>query len=381
MSLLAPARSGQCGRRLGFALLLLCSWLVPAAAVDAHAVPPGALVARAPQARCSKRAGASQRDCPRIVRRPRLLSLTAGRSISPVLVGGVYGVDAGRWVATHPERLSVEWVDRHGGRLAQGLVLTLSAGQAGETVAARICSHTQVAVSCVSLSLPEAVRSVASYLRASCGARRPEPPPYDPYYAMLSAPAIGHGWNPCRTDVYSIDTYGEPPLLEPGTSWEALVTQALAQASAATGIVFQRGPDYSEPPGTSTSPPAGTTMTIGFGPMPVGIAGQGGPGVSGPFANQGRVLLDSQASWHASDALVVLLHELGHALGLGHPVPPPAPAPLNEIMDSGNYAFTTYQPGDLCGLFEVTWQQPCAGAAFATAGQASQIAPGPGPVA
>jgi hypothetical protein len=324
-----------------------------------------------------------------MVRRPKLLSLTAGRSVSPVLVGGVYGVDAGRWAATHPELLTVEWVDRHGGRVAQGLVLALSAAQAGESIAARVCAHAQVAVSCVSVWLPETVRSVAAFLRAKCGARRPSPPPYDPYFVMLSAPAVGHGWNPCRTDVYSIDTYGEPPLLEPGVTWEGLISQALAQASAATGIVFRRGPDYASPLGlttpgaraqrstTTTPAPTGTTLTIGFGPVPPGIAGLGGPGSSGPFANEGSVVLDSHASWRTSDATVVLLHEIGHALGLGHPAAPPAPLPENEIMGSGDYAFTTYQPGDLCGLFEVTWQQPCAGAAFVTPGQGAQTAPGP----
>jgi hypothetical protein len=186
---------------------------------------------------------------------------------------------------------------------------------------------------------------------------------------MLSAPQVGHGWNPCRVDVWALDTYGEPPLEPAGVSWEALVAQALTQASAATGITFGRTLDFMAAPGASPSSPPSVTLTIRFAPQAPGIAGTGGPTVgAGAFAIAGGVALESQRPWKAPEALTVLLHELGHALGLGHPLPPSPPALENEIMDSGNYRFTSYQAGDLCGLFEVTWQQPCAGAATVTPG-------------
>jgi hypothetical protein len=196
------------------------------------------------------------------------------------------------------------------------------------------------------------------------------PPPFDPSFVLLSAPQVGHGWNPCREDVWAIDTYGEPPITSPGTNWEALIAQALAQASAASGITFVRSLDFVAAPGGASTAPTGVTLPIGFAPQAPGIAGTGGPTVgAGAFAMAGAVHLDSQKSWEASEALTVLLHEIGHALGLGHPLAPAAPNLLNEIMDSGNYRFTSYQPGDLCGLFEVTWQQPCAGATAVTPGQ------------
>lgn len=315
-----------------------------------------------------------------MLRRPRLISPVAGRSISPVLVGDFYAINEGRWGAARSLRLWTEWLDGEGHRLAQGIVFRLTAAQLGEVVAARICASVRVAATCIVLRLPEQVRSVADYLQLSCGSRRPAPPPYDPGFVMLSSPAVGHGWNPCRTDVWAIDTYGEPPLLDSsGASWEALISSALAQASSATGIVFQRAPDYATVPAAMDLHPPGVSLTIDFGPTPPGVAGLGGPVVSGTFAIGGAARLDTQKAWKIPEAQTVLLHEIGHALGLGHPLPPPAPLPQNEIMDSGNYGFTSYQPGDLCGLFEVTWQRPCAGAALVTPGQGAEGGPGVGP--
>jgi hypothetical protein len=297
----------------------------------------------------------------------------AGTPISPVLVGNGYAVEGGRWSAPRPLRLSIEWLGANRRRLSRAVSFTLAPALAGSALTARVCARTSAAANCVALKLPGPVRTVAQYLQASCGSHRPAAPPYDANFVLLSAPQVGHGWNPCRVDVWAIDTYGEPPLTTPGTSWEALISQALAQASVATGVSFTRSLDFAAPPTPVGAAGAGTpplvTLPISFGPQAPGIAGTGGPTVgAAPFAVAGEIKLDSQKSWEAPEAMTVLLHEIGHALGLGHPLAPLAPTPLNEIMDSGNYRFTSYQGGDVCGLFEVTWQQPCAGAATVTPG-------------
>jgi len=37
-------------------------------------------------------------------------------------------------------------------------------------------------------------------------------------------------------------------------------------------------------------------------------------------------------------------------------------------MDPTVTRFTSYRPGDLCGLYEVAWRRPCAGAHAVTLG-------------
>jgi hypothetical protein len=360
------ARLGR--RQLLIGLLALC--VLPTAVEARGSSFASARQARASQPQCVRRSGVSQRECPKLKVRPRLVVGLAGASLAPVLVGNTYAVEGGRWSASRSLHLSIEWLDARGRRLSRAVSFALTPALAGRVVTARVCASTTLAANCLALKLPGPVRSVAQYLQSSCGSHRPAPPVYHPGFVLLSAPQVAHGWNPCQVDVWAIDTYGEPPLVTPGASWEALISQALAQASAATGIVFSRSLDFVAAPGTGAGAPPLVTLSIGFAPQAPGIAGTGGPTIgAAPFSVSGSVNLDSQHSWQAPEAMTVLLHEIGHALGLGHPLPPATPAPLNEIMDSGNYRFTSYQAGDLCGLFEVTWQQPCTGASAVTPGQ------------
>jgi hypothetical protein len=369
-----------CSPRVGLSFLavaLLAMCLLPQAIVVAEAsggTSPStlrAVPAGAERLQCVRHGGAPQRECPSLQRRPRLYTLLEAAALpTRVLVGSTYALDGGRWLARHQMHLRVEWLAGHGKLLARTSNLTVGPAQAGQMLAVRECASVPLAVSCLTVKLPTRVTTVAEYVRASCGARRPAPPAYDANFSMIAAPQIT-GWDPCEIAVWAIDTYGEPPLLSaPGVTWESLIAQALGQASAATGIPFGRAPDFAAAPGSAVSSPKGVKLTIGFGPTAPGVAGTGGPGLDGgPFAIDGRVQLDSQHPWQVSEAMTVLLHEIGHALGLGHAAAePPAPDPMTEVMDPVVTGFTTYQPGDLCGLFEATWQQPCAGAPAVTLG-------------
>jgi hypothetical protein len=363
------------GNVLALVLLALC--MLPQAIVTAEAsggTLPSALravPAGAERLQCVRHAGARRRECPSLQRRPRLYTLVEEAAALPtrVLVGSTYVLNGGRWLAQRSMHLRVEWLDGHGRLLGPTPKLTVGPAQAGQVLAVRECASVPLAVSCFTVKLPTRVTTVAEYVRLGCGARRPAPPAYDANFSMIAAPQIT-GWDPCEIAVWAIDTYGEPPLLNaPGVTWESLIAQALGQASAATGIPFGRASDFTGP-GAAVSFPKGVKLVIGFGPTAPGIDGVGGPGLDGgPFALDGRVQLDSQHPWQVSEAMTVLLHELGHALGVGHAAAePPAPDPMTEVMDPVVTPFTTYQPGDLCGLFEVTWQQPCAGAAAVTLG-------------
>lgn len=305
---------------------------------------------------------------------PRIATYYEGAPVLPALVGNTYQVASGLWVATRHVTFSTEWLS--GGRLAsRAKLFQVPATAAGRVLAARLCAVASVAVSCATIRLPGPVQSVAQFLQASCATRMPPAPAYNPDFAFFSAPAIGGGWNPCRPVTWAIDDYAEPALIAaPGVSWDTLATQAIAQVSAATGIAFLRAPNFAAPaiPGTAVAAPGGVALTIAFAPQGPDIGGTGGPSASaGQFTTHAQTEIDTQTAWRESSALVTLLHELGHAMGLNHPVAePPAPDPHSEIMDpSGPDPFTTYQAGDLCGLFELTWQQPCAGAPGLALGQ------------
>jgi hypothetical protein len=306
---------------------------------------------------------------------PRILPLYRGAPALPVLVGNRYAVATGRWRVPRGSRLTVEWLNARGRVASRVLGFEVGAGELGKPLTARVCAVGSGTRACRLARLSGAVRTVASYLQATCGSRRPPAPAYDPDFAFFSAPHAEYGWNPCKPIVWALDTYDMPALRgAPAATWEALTSQAIAQLAAATGATFVRAPNFYAAPGLpneGTVGPAGVALAIGFAPQGPDVGGTGGlHDVAGQFATMGEVEVSTGAAFAEPQALLVLLHELGHAMGLAHPVAePPAPDPLNAVMDPAISPFTAYQPGDLCGLYELTWRLPCAGASAVTLGQ------------
>ena len=357
------------------AALALChSPAAPAApaARSVRSAAPASLVSQVPL-RTRVRCTGPRLQCPRLRRRPALYSYLAGQPVRPLLTGNVYAIYSGVWLARSRVRFTFEWLSRRGTVVARGSRLTIPASMAGAVTLARECARTAVARSCTKLRAPEALRTPRAYLAARCGAFRPSPPPYDPNFALLSAPEITGGWNPCNAITWAIDEYGEPPLTaSEGASWQSLVTGAVTQLGDATGIQFVQGPNYSlAPDGTFAPHPAGVELAITFQPLRADVGGLGGQTASrGQFTTAGGVEIASNQTWNVPEGTTAVLHELGHVMGLAHPVAePPAPDPLDAIMDPAVTPFTSYQPGDLCGLYEVVWRQPCAGARSVTLGR------------
>jgi hypothetical protein len=308
------------------------------------------------------------------VTRPRIVPLYREAPLLPVLVGNRYGIATGRWRAPRGSRLTVEWLDARGRVAARTLGFEVGATELGRPLTARVCAVGPGARACRLARLAGAVRTAASYLQATCGSHRPPAPAYDPDFAFFSAPRVEYGWNPCKPIVWALDTYDMPALRgAPAAAWEALTTQAIAQLAAATGATFARAPNFYAAPGLpneGTVGPAGVALAIGFAPQGLDVGGTGGlHAAAGQFATMGEVEITTGTSFGEPEALLVLLHELGHAMGLAHPVAePPAPDPFNAVMDPVISSFTAYQPGDLCGLYEITWHAPCAGASAVTLG-------------
>lgn len=373
-----PTRTRRLRCSLGAlaALALATGSLAPgaAAAPGAREGSSIAAAARLTAVRCTLGDG-SRRSCPIDLTPPRIRTLYLEAPLLPVLVGNRYTIATGEWRAPRGSHLSVEWLDARGRPAARGLRFEVAAGELGGALSARVCANAPGARSCRVVSLSGAVRTVPAYLQATCGSHRPPAPAYDPNFAFFSAPRIEGGWNPCRPIVWALDTYDMPALLAaPGAGWETLASDAVAQLAAATGVTFTRAPNFYSAPGLpneGTVGPEGVALAIGFAPQGPDIGGTGGlHGVAGQFATKGEVEIDISAAWSERQALLVLLHELGHAMGLAHPVAePPAADPFNEVMDPVVTSFTSYQPGDLCGLYELTWRAPCAGQSAPTLGQ------------
>ncbi len=139
------------------------------------------------------------------------------------------------------------------------------------------------------------------------------------------------GWDPCRPIAYQVNPQGAPD------DWEALVGEAVATISDATGLVF-------EDEGPTDDRAFEDRFRAGVDPRPVLIAwatadevpelGGDVAGLAGPISTTdgvltqyvtGRVVLDSEAFEEIErfrgaeeQHRAIVLHELAHLVGLDH---------------------------------------------------------------
>lgn len=185
-------------------------------------------------------------------------------------------------------------------------------------------------------------------------------------HAFLHADAAGNavGYDPCRPVRYVINPAGMP------ASGQALIDEAVAVVSAATGLVFEYVGSSDEAPAVARTLIQPDRYGDVWAPVLIAwsdeasipelageVAGMGGsaavPGADGEgqWLAAGRMVLDvadvtamlARPDGHAQ-ARAIVVHELSHVLGLDHVQDP------TELMHPVSSARTDLGPGDRQGL-------------------------------
>ncbi len=165
------------------------------------------------------------------------------------------------------------------------------------------------------------------------------------------------GWSPCREIHYVVNPDGSPP------EWEALVQDGIEEVEDRTGLAFHYDGTTEERNFKDRFAPNGDALPVLIGwadeeefpGLEGDVAGIGGATyreVGGRRAYvTGMVVLDVDtfdklASSKDTEAveLAILLHELGHLVGLAHV------DDRGEIMYADGVTRTSYGTGDLDGL-------------------------------
>jgi len=171
-------------------------------------------------------------------------------------------------------------------------------------------------------------------------------------------------WDPCRPVHYVVRADGSP---RDGAQW---LRWAFGRLTAATGLRFVDDGTSTEAPSqdraaylpdrygdrwapvlVTWSTPAETTMLTGqvlgrAGPRSFSAHGDGElRWVSGTAVFNGPQLDAMLAGGDEAKVQAVLLHELGHLVGLGH-----VPDPYQVMFDTNAYPVSAYRAGDLRGL-------------------------------
>ncbi|HEU5150467.1 MAG TPA: hypothetical protein VFU19_08220 [Iamia sp.] len=203
----------------------------------------------------------------------------------------------------------------------------------------------------------------------------PTPPEVPGPHAFIGSEADGDpvAWDPCETITYVVNPRRAPP----GAA--EILAEAIAAVTEATGLVFEDRGATDEPPAdverplrdearygdewspvliSWTDPEEWPRLTeeeaIGFaGPDWVSTGGGEMEAVTGSVQLDGAWSAQAIEAGYRSDVVHLVMHELGHLVGLDHV---DGPDGMGEVMYGGDDAPawpTQWGPGDRTGLAAV----------------------------
>jgi hypothetical protein len=171
-------------------------------------------------------------------------------------------------------------------------------------------------------------------------------------------------WDPCRPVHYVVRPAGAP------VDGDDLVRWALGQISTATGLTFvddgatleapdaQRASFQPQRYGNRWAPVlVAWSNPVEWSPLADGVLGRAGPAPFGTVGDDNERFVSGQAVFNGPEldlqlrtgednkARAVLLHELGHLVGLAH-----VTDPFQVMYPSNAYPLPSYRSGDLRGL-------------------------------
>ncbi|HET6916273.1 MAG TPA: hypothetical protein VFH56_09320 [Acidimicrobiales bacterium] len=195
----------------------------------------------------------------------------------------------------------------------------------------------------------------ATAFAAPVAASSPSPSTDNNYaYEVTNGAGQPARWNPCDALHYAVVSSGAP------TGWQNDVTNDINQVSAATGISFVNDGTYS----STSAVPSSSKIVLSWVPS---LSSSGGDTIglttywyyntSGfvpqMASAQIQLLTSLKAGGGYSGEQPVLLHELGHAMGLAH-------VNAAEVMNPVDQGYGSYMGGDLNGLWHLGASQGCA---------------------
>lgn len=166
-------------------------------------------------------------------------------------------------------------------------------------------------------------------------------------------------FNPCVPLHYVVNPTGAP------AGALTAINQAVAEVSKASGIEITEDEITAEVPSVNRENYLPRLYGVQWAPILIGWVSLGKPAgqqdgfaaVGGPAAavadgpvwvwTSGAIQINTDADLAAGDLKGVVMHELGHVLGLGHATQP------DEVMNPSGNNGATWGPGDLAGLAKV----------------------------